>query len=101
MLNDLSEPDASCNFRILLGPNGRDRRFGTEATRLIIDHAFGTTPLHRIELDVIAFNPRALRVYERVGFVIEGRRREAFTFDGVRYDDIIMSILRPEWASRR
>ncbi len=50
---------------------------------------------------MIAFNPRALRVYERVGFVIEGRRREAFTFDGVRYDDIIMSILRPEWASRR
>lgn len=100
VLNDLSEPDASCNFRILLGPSGRDRGFGTEATRLIIDHAFGTTALHRIELDVIAFNPRALRVYERVGFVIEGRRRDAFSFDGERYDDIIMSILRPEWASR-
>jgi RimJ/RimL family protein N-acetyltransferase len=100
VLNDLSEPDASCNFRILLGPDGRDRGFGSEATGLIIDHAFASTDLHRIELDVIAFNPRALRVYEQVGFVIEGRRRDAFTFDGDRYDDIIMSILRPEWAAR-
>jgi RimJ/RimL family protein N-acetyltransferase len=100
VLNELSEPDASCNFRILLGPDGRDRGFGSEATMLIIDHAFATTDLHRIELDVIAFNPRALRVYQQVGFVIEGRRRDAFTFDGERYDDIIMSVLRPEWASR-
>ncbi len=101
VLNDLSPPDATCNFRILLGPDGRDRGFGSEATRLMVDHAFATTNLHRIELDVIGFNPRALRVYERAGFVIEGRRRDAFTFDGRRYDDIIMSVLRPEWEFQR
>jgi RimJ/RimL family protein N-acetyltransferase len=101
VLNELSEANASCNFRILLGPSGRDRGFGSEAIRLTLDHAFATTVLHRIELAVFEFNPRALRVYERVGFVIEGRRREAFSFDGERYDEIIMSILRPEWASRR
>lgn len=101
VLNELSEANASCSYRVLIGPAGQNRGLGTEATRLIIDHAFSTTPLHRIDLEVYSFNPRAQRVYERAGFVIEGRKREAFTFDGERIDAIVMAILRPEWAAGR
>jgi RimJ/RimL family protein N-acetyltransferase len=101
VLNDWDAGNESCNFRILIGPRGRDRGLGTEATRLLLDHAFTHLPLHRISLGVYAFNPRALRVYEKAGFVVEGREREALRYDGERVDQVLMSVLRPEWAGRR
>ncbi|TFD52233.1 N-acetyltransferase [Cryobacterium frigoriphilum] len=96
VLNELSPENDSCNFRILIGPAGRDRGLGTEATRLIIRHAFQATSLHRIELEVFAFNPRAQHVYESAGFALEGRRRDAHKFDNGYVDALTMSILRPE-----
>lgn len=101
VLNELSEPDASCNYRVLIGPAGRDRGLGTEAARLLIDYAFTATPLHRIGLEVFAFNPRAQRSYQRAGFVVEGRKREEFTFDGERIDNIVMGLLRSDWVAQR
>ncbi|QDP98568.1 GNAT family N-acetyltransferase [Microlunatus elymi] len=101
VLNDLDPGNESCSIRILIGPAGRNRGLGTEAMRLMVDHAFGTTQLHRLELEVYAFNPRAQRVYQKLGFVHEGRRRAALMFDGERIDAITMSILRPEWEQDR
>ncbi|SDS92615.1 GNAT family N-acetyltransferase [Microlunatus soli] len=99
VLNELDPDNDSCNIRILIGPQGRDRGLGTEAMRLMVDHAFSSTDLYRLELGVFAFNPRAVRVYEKVGFVVEGTRRAAFRFDDQRIDDVMMSIIRPEWVA--
>jgi len=96
VLNDWSPADQSCGFRILVGPEGRDRGLGSEATRLVLEHAFAVTDLHRIELEVYAFNPRAQHVYARAGFRVEGRRRDAFVFDGERVDALLMAVLRTE-----
>ncbi|GAA1467867.1 GNAT family N-acetyltransferase [Microbacterium thalassium] len=101
VLNEWSEPDASCNFRILIGAAGRGKGLGLEATRMLLDHAFRSTDLNRIELEVYDFNPRARHVYRRAGFVEEGRRRQAFTFDGIRIDAIVMSMLRDDWIDRQ
>jgi RimJ/RimL family protein N-acetyltransferase len=97
VLNEWQPDDDACNFRILLGPAGRDRGIGSEATRLLIGHAFAATRLHRISLEVFAFNPRARRAYEKAGFVVEGTLRETFTFDGEYIDAVLMSVLRPDW----
>jgi RimJ/RimL family protein N-acetyltransferase len=99
VLNQVDADNESCNFRILLGPDGRDRGLGSEATRLLVDHAFRNLPLHRITLGVYEFNPRARRAYEKAGFVVEGREREALKFDDQRVDQVMMSILRPEWLA--
>lgn len=101
VLNDVDPDNESCNFRILIGPGGRDRGLGSEATRLLVDHAFGNLPLHRITLGVFAFNPRGRRAYEKAGFVVEGRERDALKFDDERIDQVMMSILRPEWLAAR
>lgn len=101
VLNEWSPDDRCCNFRILIGPDGRNRGIGSEATRLTIDYAFANSTLHRIGLDVFAFNPRARRTYEKAGFIHEGRRREAFRFDGEYVDDDIMAILRSDWEGTR
>ena len=93
VLNDWDPGNRSCGFRILLGPQGRDRGLGTEATRLVLDHAFDVLGLHRVELTWFSFNPRAGRVYEKAGFVVEGRRREALLWDGEWYDAIDMSVI--------
>lgn len=101
VLNEWEPENASCNFRILIGPRGRDRGLGTEATRLVLAHAFETIGLHRVSLEVYGFNPRARRAYEKVGFVHEGVRRDALRFDGEWVDSHLMSVLAPEWEQHR
>jgi RimJ/RimL family protein N-acetyltransferase len=101
VLNAFDGNARSANFRTLMGPTGRGRGLGTEAARLILGYGFEQLGLHRIELDVLGSNPRAKRVYEKVGFVVEGVRRDAFAFDGERVDEILMAILADEWASHR
>jgi RimJ/RimL family protein N-acetyltransferase len=93
VLNEYEPANASCNFRILIGPLGRNRGLGTEATKLVVSYGFASLGLHRIELSVYAFNPRARHVYEKAGFVTEGVARDALLFDGAWIDAISMSIL--------
>ncbi|WP_225754665.1 GNAT family N-acetyltransferase [Actinotalea sp. Marseille-Q4924] len=98
VLNELQPENRSSNVRILVGPAGRGRGLGTEALRLVLDHAFRTVGLHRVELEVLDFNPRARHVYEQLGFVLEGTRREAFRLDGAWADAHTMAILEQEWV---
>lgn len=94
VLNELDEESARANFRIgLAGQEVYGRGYGTEATRLILDYAFDQVGLHRVELEVYAFNPRAQRSYEKSGFVREGVRRQALRWEGTWYDVIVMGIL--------
>ena len=99
VLNDWDPDNRSCNFRIMLTANSRDRGLGTEATRLVVGYGFEHLGLHRISLEVYAFNPRAQRAYEKVGFVVEGRLREALWWDGEWVDSIVMSMLEREWGA--
>ena len=95
VLNELDRDNRSCNFRIALRAAFQDRGLGSEATRLIVDHAFAIG-LHRVGLEVYAFNPRARRVYEKAGFVYEGTRRDALLWDGEWTDAIVMSVLETD-----
>ncbi|GAA4180161.1 GNAT family protein [Streptosporangium oxazolinicum] len=101
VLNDLDADNLSCNLRVaLIGPRAYGKGYGTEAIRLVLDHVFRTTPLHRVGLEVYAFNERAAHVYRKVGFVQEGVRRDALRLNGEWYDSVIMSILAPDWVVR-
>jgi len=101
VINGVDPANRSANFRTLIGPGGRDRGLGTEAARLVIDHVFAELGLHRLSLEVYAFNPRARRVYEKVGFRSEGVLREALAFDGGWVDAEVMAILRSDWERDR
>jgi diamine N-acetyltransferase len=71
--------------------------YGTEAVRLLLRHGFTTLNLHRVFLRVFENNPRAIRAYEKAGFVHEGRMRQAEYHDGQYWDVLLMSVLSPEW----
>jgi RimJ/RimL family protein N-acetyltransferase len=70
--------------------------YGTDALRVICRYAFEEMGLHRLTLWVVADNAAAVRAYTKVGFVEEGRRREAFRTRGKRHDFLMMGLLSSE-----
>jgi RimJ/RimL family protein N-acetyltransferase len=93
--------NGSALFHITIGEREEwGHGYGTEATRLMLDHAFGTLHLHRVALAVFEFNERAVRAYRRCGFTVEGRAREAIWRDGRWWDELSMSLLEAEWRAR-
>lgn len=75
----------------------RGKGAGTFAVGEMLRHAFEDMGLHRVELDVLADNHVARRVYERAGFKCEGIRREAAYKSGRWVDLVHMAILTEEW----
>jgi RimJ/RimL family protein N-acetyltransferase len=74
-----------------------DHGYGTEAMRLLLRLAFHELNLNRVELCVFDHNPRAIHVYEKCGFVLEGRHRQASWRHGQYRDILRYAILRQEW----
>jgi RimJ/RimL family protein N-acetyltransferase len=71
----------------------RDRGVGSALMAHAVEWARGTGVVTRIELDVYVENARARHLYEKFGFVVEGRRRRAIFRDGQYHDDLIMGLL--------
>ena len=102
MLNEIDDHSRNANLRLALRPGHRGRGFGGEAIQLVLDHAFDEAGLglHRVSLEVLSINPRAFALYESLGFVVEGRLREAH-LDGAHWcDAIVMAVLEDDWRSR-
>ncbi len=71
--------------------------YGTEVMRLALKLGFERMNLNRIFLKVYTNNPRAIRAYEKSGFIIEGRLRQAHYDNGQYHDILMMGVLRSEW----
>lgn len=100
VINLYDERKHSMNFRILIGPQGRDRGLGTEAIQLFIGYVFKSTTLHQLTLEVLDFNPRARHVYEKVGFIKDGVNENELEFEGEWIDSIHMKLTREKWLSK-
>jgi RimJ/RimL family protein N-acetyltransferase len=64
---------------------------------LALDFAFKELNLHRIQLTVYSYNTRAIRMYEKLGFQLEGNYREYLLRDGQHYDMLLYGLLSHEW----
>jgi RimJ/RimL family protein N-acetyltransferase len=95
--NLYDEKNNSMNFRILIGPHGRNRGFGTEATQLMVDYLFTNTDLNQLTLSVFAFNPRAKTVYEKVGFIFDSVDEKDLEYEGEWIDSINMKLEKEYW----
>jgi RimJ/RimL family protein N-acetyltransferase len=85
----------------IYAPTHRGRGFGTEAARLVLDHAFGELALHRVDLNVLEFNEGAMRLYERLGFRRDGVLRHTVLVGGDWLNDVRMSLLEDEHRDAR
>ena len=75
----------------------RNNGYGTEAIKLILEYGFKYLNLYNIKLDLMEFNARALKCYEKCGFKEYGRRRKCEYLNGKYYDIISMDILSDEF----
>jgi RimJ/RimL family protein N-acetyltransferase len=101
-LDGIGWTHGDCFVGIGIGdPEYRGNGYGTDAMRVILRYAFTELNLHRVSLDVFEYNLRAIRSYEKAGFVVEGRARQFLNRDGRRWDLIFMGILREEWEKQR
>lgn len=80
-------------------PSFRGQGLGRRLLREVLRQVFAKTLL-RVELEVFASNKIAVGLYEREGFVIEGRKRSARFLDGAEDDILLMGCLRDEWLAR-
>jgi RimJ/RimL family protein N-acetyltransferase len=78
-------------------PEYRGKGYGTEAMRLALRYAFTELNRERVSLIAFAYNTRAIRSYQKAGFVVEGYARQNVLREGQRYDDVFMGILREDW----
>jgi RimJ/RimL family protein N-acetyltransferase len=75
--------------------------FGTDAMRVILRYAFNELNLRKVGLIVFEYNPRAIRSYEKVGFMNEGRIRGAILREGRRWDWLYMGLMREEFLANQ
>jgi RimJ/RimL family protein N-acetyltransferase len=75
--------------------------FGTDAMRVILRYAFNELNLRKVGLIVFEYNLRAIRSYEKVGFMNEGRIRGAILREGRRWDWLYMGLMREKFLANQ
>ena len=99
-LRDINRVDGSAEVAIHLGdPATWGQGLGTDAMRALVDFGFGELRLERIWLRVFDYNERAIRSYEKVGFVKEVLLRHDRFHRGAFHDVHLMGIIRPDWEA--
>jgi RimJ/RimL family protein N-acetyltransferase len=86
----------SALFAIELSPDSGGHGYGSDAAALMVRYGFREMGLHRIHLQVWAYNERAQKTYLRAGFREEGRARDAVFHDGRWHDEVLMSVLETD-----
>ncbi|MEW6718044.1 MAG: GNAT family protein [Chloroflexota bacterium] len=74
--------------------------YGTETISLMLNLAFGYLNMHRVAIGVVGSNERAIRFYEKAGFVREGVQRDGYYSNHGYQDFVMMSILEDEFRAR-
>ena len=90
------------NKHVMIGadihPDHRRNGYAFEAYELYLDELF-SHGMNKVSLEVLALNEKAIALYEKLGFIYEGTKREEVLRSGKYIDSIIMSILRSEFQN--
>ncbi len=94
--------DGIGEYGIIIGEKQyHNRGYGTEATRMILDYIFKRVGLRRVWLGVHAEHQKAIAIYKKIGFKIEGRLRKEILTDGRWHDRLVMGIFKDEYLKNR
>ena len=94
-VRDIDETHHKAEYGIFIGEKeSRGKGYGTAAAKLMVRYCFEELALHRLFLRVYAENERAIRSYEKAGFVKEAHLRDDVYIDGEYKDIVLMGILK-------
>ena len=100
MLGPIDWRNGSAELGIYIGETDEwGKGYGTDTLNALVDFGLGELRLERIWLRVLDSNARAIRSYEKAGFVAEGTLRHLLHQHGRWVDGIQMSLLRDEWTA--
>jgi RimJ/RimL family protein N-acetyltransferase len=74
----------------------RNLGIGTIACSLLLDYAFNGLDLRKIGLEVISTNLKAIKLFEKLGFIQEGIKRKEYFMDGKYVDTLLFGIFKEE-----
>lgn len=89
----------SCIIGYEIAPAHQGRGYVKEALKAIITWGFREMQLNRIEAQVHPDNTASLAVLEALGFLQEGRQREAGYWAGRHHDLLQYALLNAQWAA--
>ncbi len=89
----------NCEIQIIIKPEFGGRGYATFAFKRAIDYAFDILNMHKVYLYVDTSNEKAVHIYSKQGFHVEGTLKEQFYTKGEYRDAHLMSILKKEWRS--
>jgi len=99
-LTNIHPINRSAEFSIMIGTEQhRGKGIGELATKQMLRHGFDDLNLARIYLYAVSYNTRAIELYRRIGFQMEGTLRAALFKNGRFEDEVLMSMLRDEYAA--
>ena len=97
-LHGIDETQGRATFGISIGEKAYwGRGYGTEALREVLRYAFQEMGLRRVVLEADEDNARAIRCYEKCGFVREGLLRGHRLRGGEPVNGVVMAVLGEEW----
>lgn len=91
----------NANISIDILPDYQRKGYGSEAIYWILEWGFQLHGLHRIGIESFSHNEGAGRLYEKLGFIPEQRKREALWHNGGWSDQLGFAMLEDEWRDRR
>lgn len=85
-------------FQIIIDPAHQGQGHGEKATRMAMDYAFLVLNLYKLYLVVDNENKRAIHIYEKIGFEVEGVLKHEFFINGTYHNATRMCIFQPQYA---
>lgn len=96
-VHNIDWKNRTCFVGIVIGDkDDRGKGTGSEALRALVRWVHQELGLHRVELEVFPHNTPGVKSYEKIGFTVDGRRRDGYFRDGKFHDLLLMSALPGE-----
>ncbi len=94
-LRDIDKKNQKAEYGIFIGEIGaQGKGYGSEAAKLMTQYGFEDLKLHKIMLRVFSDNYKAIKSYEKAGFIQEGYLKDDVCIDDKYYDIILMGIIK-------
>lgn len=89
----------NAEFGIMIAPSQQGKGYATVATRLIVEYGFNQLNLYKLFLYVDKLNEKAVHIYRKVGFQVEGDLKKHFFVNGSYHDALFMSLFQEDYVN--